>query len=521
MIQNENLSNLRLASTGTRHVPYLSRVLLFCLAFLFLLGIQALSYAITGDIQLGLVFILLIALGALAFEYPKIGLMFTLGWTIIQYWFTDDFHILPQTAVWLDEALIMIVILSVVIRKALRREPLARANLSRPILLFIAIGLIATIWNQNSLLIGLVGIRGILQYALVFYAIINLELSQREQKRFIGVMIAGAILQIFVTLSQLMLRGGGLGMLPARIMNGISISGEPMGDLTPGTFGLGGANNMGYFLVIVIIFLLGSAIYNNKFRWLSIALALSLFLPWSLASARGSYWMFLLIVAINVLLARIRYVTTRNPAFICVSAIALLVAYIELVPLISRAWDLVVTMQSQPYSPRFLYYGVVYAIVSKSVLRLLIGLGPGMFGSYTAGVFGTYYDRLLRGMFSQGDPVWSTISGDSQILALFAEFGIIGLIVASWLIFAMFRNARQLLLVDRDAWSNVVAVGGLASALIFLFASVLTNAWEVQPIASWIWAFAGLVQLNNNKQEFLVLDPVEKQKTTARKNHVS
>lgn len=510
MIRNTNgLSNLKSVPANSRHTSYLYSALFISLAFLYLLVSQALSYEITGDIILALALPLLIALMALVFMYPKIGLMFALGWTIVQYWFTDDLYILPQFSVWLDEVCIIIVTLSWVIRKTLRREPFAKTNLSRPILLVVIIGLVSTVWNQNSLLIGIAGIRGILQYALVFYAIINLKLSKREQKCFLGIMIAGAILQIFVALSQLVLRGGGLDMLSARIINGISISGEPMGDLTPGTFGLGGANNLGYFLVIAVIFLFGSAVHNKKYRWLSTSVGLSLFLPWFIASSRGSYWIFLAIVAVIVMLTRIKYVNMRNLAFISITAIALLVAFIGLIPYISQGWALIAATQTKPYSPRFLFYGEVYAIMSSSALRLLIGLGPGMFGSYTAGVFGTYYDRLLRGMFSQGDPLWSNLSGDSQILALFAEFGIFGLFAASWLIFEMCRNARQLLLAGRDAWSNAVAVGSLSGALIFIFASALTNAWEVQPIASWVWTLAGIVQLNKNKQEALVVHPLE------------
>ncbi|MHB0976428.1 MAG: O-antigen ligase family protein [Candidatus Aquicultorales bacterium] len=464
------------------------------LFLLCLLGMVSIIYVAVGDASIALAGLGLVALGILAFVRPKFGLGLVLLWTVFQYWLVSDFEVLPSWFVWLDEAFLALVTFSWVANKVVRREAPGKSDISVPLLLLAGIGLISTVWHQNSALAGLAGIRGVLQYSLVFYAIVNLKPTEREQKRMTSLMVLSAVVQVFVVLYQLATRGGGFGAASSQFSTPTGAS--PIGDLLPGTFGLGGANNLGYFLSLVILFLLGRAYYEKGRRWYLLPTAIALALPWFLASARASYWAFPVVLALILLLVPGEQPGLRRAVLLVAPLVAL--ASSGVIRFISDTWNRIVETQTQPYSPRFLYYTEVYGILARND-SLLIGLGPGTLGSYTANVFGSYYDRLMRGLFDQGT-TWNNTASDSQIVAIFAEFGVLGLIVAGWIVFVMIASARRLF-SNPDPWSRTVAVGGLAAALMLVFASVTTNAWEVQPIAAWVWMLAGLVQLNKDRME--------------------
>jgi len=433
----------------------------------------------------GIILILLgIFFGIFFVLSPKVGIILTAILSCTQFWLTRDIHIFPEAFVYMDEFILIFLAVSVatyiIIRKRFRRTPIDVYLLG-----FVLVGIFSAIVNRTPYVVAIWQLRALLQYAIIFYAIVLLHFKESFLKKIIMTLVLIALFQIPVGVGQ--------------FIYGFDVNRYSYWDVTKGTMGSSGANIVGIFLITPIVFVIALIICRRKKIRKLFVILLGLFIPFVLCSSRFSYYILPLII-----LFVFRHKFFTKPKFI------LQIVMIGLI-LIGGIFLYVREMQvgikeslgiEQLYkdqldirrgSGRLLFYRPAINILHKYSFSPFIGLGPGMFSSSTGYRFEELsYARLIDNIFGQRK-LGLDMYVDSQIIATGVEFGYIGLFIFVLLILQFYRIARKVFISTPDPYWKAVAAAAMAADIVFITSSVVTNAWETHALSFWVWTLSGIL----------------------------
>ena len=148
-----------------------------------------------------LVKVIVVLLVPIVYYHPKWGIYLLTFATFFLDWFATDLNILPHSATWLIEVILLILLLKVVLLK-LKTKDIKGANFDKILLALIVIGTVSAVGNGCSPFKILLGMRVYFKYILMFYILINLELDEKFLKRIIIVVLALIALQVVIVISQ-------------------------------------------------------------------------------------------------------------------------------------------------------------------------------------------------------------------------------------------------------------------------------------------------------------------------------
>ncbi|MEP7359642.1 MAG: hypothetical protein ABI847_20485, partial [Anaerolineales bacterium] len=189
----------------------------------------------------------------IGWQEPRLTLMGLMVAVTFIYGLTTDLRVLPDQAKFVKEALIGLLFARALFT-AITQRTFVRTPLDKWLLLFVALGLLSGLVNQTSPLVIAVALRGLFQYALVFYSIVWLR--RRFTPRFVAVLVGLAVALCLIQLPF------GLFEFAYDVRRGIP---NLSADEFRGTLGGSGANLVGLF-VLPMLFLFMSRIVDSR-RW--------------------------------------------------------------------------------------------------------------------------------------------------------------------------------------------------------------------------------------------------------------
>lgn len=426
----------------------------------------------------------LVALPVLALR-PHLSITALSLWVPLQYWLTKDLAILPRGCVWLDEA-ILVVLTCVLVVRQLSLRTYRWTPLDVPVILFVAVAAASAITNGVRPIVGVLGLRDILQFVIVFYALALLPLDARWDRRWILLAFAIGLFQAPLAAFQ----------TRAFFTNEAARVAQGDYDIMIGTFGPGGGDFVAYFVMFLLLLLFGR-VRSGRTRLLWIVPALLttfvfstsrlcfLFLPLGLG------WLY-------------RSHVRRDPrtlvaplAFAGVLVLGLVIYYWNDPKIMRMVLDPTKIVSSQfavdeHYAGRMIHYPIAWMILRDIAVSPLLGVGPGMYLGPTASFFMVPVTQMFYDMFNLNPAELRFGSVDSGFLEILVPYGLIGLAAFTFLVSRLHAIGHA---VERNARSGAARDLGASFRAIVVFmivGSLAAPVWEVQILAFYFWLFAGI-----------------------------
>jgi hypothetical protein len=397
-------------------------------------------------------------------------------WVPLQYLLTRQYELLPRNAVWLDEALLVLLAFPAVIA-ALKRPERARSPLTLPLTAFLAVALASAAYNRADLVELVLGLRAPLQCVVLAYVILLLEIPARNLARLGAITVALAALQAPFAVQQL-----------AATYELVSR------DEVVGTMWRGASNSLAYFLLMIMLPLAGYWLRRPRPRWPLAALA-AMMIPFVFSSSRGAYYLAPVVV-IATFWGQLR--NHRRLHLLLAGAVvfsaALFAIYYGFKPTspgsevdaeLSPRRVVREQLDHQGAMGRLYYLRWAADLLrGRGAPAVLLGVGPARFSSTSGAYLGApLLAEATKGAHSSIIP--------SQLIATLSEFGVLGLAALSLAVvqgIGLLRAAARRL--PEAGWRGW-AEGAVGAGLFFVLATPLDNVWELQHVAYYFWGMVG------------------------------
>jgi hypothetical protein len=430
----------------------------------------------------------------------------------------DDSYVYAR---FFSELLVYVLFGAALLRVIIKRQrPVTPLDL--PFLFFLLTVLASWALNAVPLGIGALGVRQIIRFILVFFALVWLRPESRFIKRLLMVMFGLVAFEAILGLTQ-SLAGGALDpfLIPSerRFFESIQLTTGTDQFWSPGSrifATMGRYDQLGTFLsffLLLAVGLLYALKQDNRWRR-SLQFGLVVGLPaLMLTMSRASWFGFLIgFVAIGAVLMKDRRVRYGMAA----AAIAA-VGYLAYTGLVVRY---LTEYPSQTTVERFFeafsyerwrgeYYGLgrLYWMVQtpKVVVRAspVLGHGPGMYGGGAAAALGNtrVYEKLNLPYGVYGSEGYI----DNNWFSIWGEAGTLGLIFYAMMLWMLARISLRLWRATERPWIKGLALGYFGAVLAVSFQALLATYLEVRTLAFYLWAFGAFVVVLAEREKVLRL----------------
>jgi hypothetical protein len=428
-------------------------------------------------------------------QEPRLTLMGLMVAVTFIYGLTTDLRVLPDQAKFIKEAFIALLFARALFT-AITQRTFMRTPLDKWLLLFVALGLLSGLVNQTSPLVIAVALRGLFQYALVFYSIVWLR--RRFTPRFMAALIGLAVALCLIQLPF------GLLEFAYDVRRGIP---NLSADEFRGTLGGSGANLVGLFVLPMLFLMMSRIVDSRQWKRSNLIIAFLLAIIPFLSFSRMAWLCAGLGLAI--LWWRRILLSPRVLAFVgavgAVTFIALFLA-IRVVAQSFENWaDLTVSRIVDPAGVvgSFNTPGegvglvpwakVVLDTVSTKAPVPFLGLGPGSAGSSAAVQLRTatyrryFYDHF--GLAAYHLPA----DLPTQLLQTGAEYGPLGPVLLVIIAFEFYGLARKLRRKERQPLALGLGAALAIAAIVMTVLMIKDGIWEQQMVSMWMWILGGLV----------------------------
>jgi hypothetical protein len=419
---------------------------------------------------------------------------------------------LPDVAFMMAQVMGEVVLLALLAGILARRLGRGRACVSTPVdlvlLAFVAVSVVSAFANSVPAQSAAYGIRIVLRYAIVFYALANGGFTRSHVRTFLKVFFAAVALQIAVGLLQAVTGGAAKEWFIGAKQ--ISVGGTDFARGTESGTGEGlftvifgtleHYNNYGHFMSLA--FVLAFAIYGTrecfraqKWLWTTMLLAFVCIL---LSFSRSSL-LIAVLGTVVVLFAR----GNRKAALVIVFLLLAGLGAIAYMGIRYAGQDMPVYSTSfvyrwvRPFTPDRLaltdagnYRLFLLFIVSVRAISLspVIGLGPGTFGSVlTKSGNAELYEGL--GMNYE---YAAKFAADSNWTTIVAQTGLVGLLVFGAAVFGLAGYSSRVLKRGPSPMLRAICLGQLAASTVIILAAFFSSAFENRFVAYYFWALSGL-----------------------------
>lgn len=426
---------------------------------------------------------------------PRLGLVLLLVAVSVIYWFTTDVRILPDGAKFAKE-LLLVVLFSRALATACVERTFWHTPIDKWLFAFVILAVISGIANAVSPIVIALAMRGLFQYALVFYTLIWLR--RHWTRSFFGTLMTVAIALALLQLPV------GVWQFVSEVRSGI-LTGA--GDSFRGTLGESGANLVGLFTLPFLFYILSRMFDSQEWTWKNIVLALALALVMIISSSRMAW--FCAGVGILMLWA---FRLVRSWRMLLLLAVFLLIGIVVLDRSVTALADVDPRLATLTVAALVSPEGIVGAITTPGygigltawgalavdqVLRHapvpLLGLGPGSGGSSVAvqlqmpvymHYFYDAFDLVARGL----PPHVPT-----QVLQTGIEYGPLGVFLLFGIAIEFYLLARKARRLRRDPFLTALGAALTVQVLVMVLVSFKDGIWEQQAVAMWLWLLGGIV----------------------------
>lgn len=419
---------------------------------------------------------------------------------------------LPDLAFMMSQATGEIVLLAllagVLTRRAARRQAFVSTPADLALLAFVGVCAVSAFANGVSPQSAAYGVRIVLRYAIVFYAIVNGDFKRSQMKLFVKLLLAAVSIQIAIGLLQTLTGGAAKEWFTATrevSIGGVDFikgqdkgTGEGLATVIFGT--LEDYNSYGHFMSLAWVAVFAISRSKGHFGWRKglWAILMFTFLCVILSFSRSS--LLIIVVGAAVVLYRSG---SRKLSLAIVFALIGGLGLITFVGMRYSGSEIPVYSTSlfyrwvRPFTPERLaltdagnYRLFLLLIVSVRVISQapFLGLGPGTFGS---GLTLTGRPEIYEGLRMNYEYA-GKFAGDSNWTTIVAQTGIIGLLALCAFLFGMAAFCAGALRKSRDPVVKGLCLSQLGMTTAIVLAAFFSSAFENRFTSYYYWAISGL-----------------------------
>jgi hypothetical protein len=458
----------------------------------------------------GLAFLMSVAVAVVAFARPQWVILALALYSpfepFLLKFVNDELYIYAR---YFSEGLIYILLASVAVRVFIRDKKMVATPVDLPFVFFMLVALASVIVNAVPALTGLLGIRQIIRFILLFFLTVYLDPDTAFIKRITTYMLGIVAFEGVLGLLQAVI-GGPLDefLIPSerKFYESIQLTSGTSQFWSPGTrvfATLGRYDQLGTFLCFFFIIAIGLYYHSRKQgerRQLLLPVlvaAPALLLTLSRASWFGFALAFFVIGAVLMKDWKVR--------FAYAGAVLLAVLYLGVTGLTVKY---LVDYPQQTLAERFFeafsyerwrgeYYGLgrMYWIVQTPLVVVrsspLFGVGPGQYGGGAAAALGntSVYEKLNLPFGVYGTEGYI----DNNWFSLWGETGTIGVAFYAWMLVALARMALLVRRESKDPYVQGLALGYFGCVLAVSFQAFLATYLEVRTLALYLWLYGAFV----------------------------
>lgn len=465
--------------------------------------------------------VLTLVIFGLAFWKPEHVILFLAAYTPFEPFLLkfvgDELYIYAR---YFSEGLIYVLLASVAVRLFLKERKMVTTPIDLPFIFFLLVAATSLIVNAVPPLYGILGLRQIVRFILLFFIIVYLEPDKAYVRRMTWVMFGIVLFQGLLGIAQAVV-GGPLDefLIPSerRFYESIQLTSGTSQFWSPGArvfATLGRFDQLGTFLCF--FFLLGAGFLyelrdkaeKKKIRTIIILAFPALVLTLSRASWFG--WVLGMLI-IGAWLMKDWRVRATFTAFVAVALLYLAWSGLAVRYLIDSPEQTVAERFFEAFSFerwRGEYYGLgrVYWMVQTPLVVVrsspLFGVGPGQYGGGAAAALGNtaVYEKLNLPFGVYGSEGYI----DNNWFSLWGETGTLGLAFYAWMFVALGRLSHATWRQSKDPFVRGLALGFVACIAAVVFQSFLATYLEVRTLALYFWMYAAFVYVLARKEDVVV-----------------
>ena len=418
----------------------------------------------------------------------------------------DDLYVFAR---YFSEVLIYLLLLSSGWKLIIRDKKYFQTPIDLPFILFLLVLAASAVVNFVPVTIATLGIRQIIRFILLYYAVSFLGINKKIIKMTIFAMFIIVLFQSALGLSQAVLAGrldSFLAPTERKVLGEIQLTAgtqQPFGEGSRIFATMGRYDQLGTFLCFFLLLAVGLR-YQVKEKNFKLFLSILPFLgipALILTYSRASWFGFLFgFILISIIIKK-----DKRFLFLFIGSIFALIVYLLYSGIVVHY---LIDVPSQTILERFFeafsyerwrgeYYGLgrLYFIVNTIVMVLphffLFGAGPGQYGGGAAAALHntTVYDKLGLPFGVYGTEGYI----DNNWLSLLGETGILGFVFYASIFFVLFVFAYRVYKKSKSKFTQGLCLGFLGCILAVSFQAFLGTYLEVRTLALYFWLLAAFI----------------------------
>lgn len=417
------------------------------------------------------------------------------------------------------EALILLLLMCLLLQNMGRGIPWKKTPIDLPVVLFLLLSAFSAAAGDVPIPVWILGIREFARYIILYYLIVNAELTDRFAKLLTVALLVAATAEASIGLLQAVLGNRfSLFLAPQEVTVGSVVVRQGFTQILSGgtrIFGtLGRYNRFGFFLALFC--LLGLGLYlalrsrlGSRKTLAFVAFASLMGAAMVLSFSRTS-WLALYVGGLVALLA-----SGRKRILFLALVIPLLAAVLMLSSVALEDWSVARTEEASvaerftaTFSPEYMSVLLtrgrlfILAKVSPIVLRdyTWLGLGPGTIGSMATGggtsspgLFPDYSHEDWLDVTDVGRTASLRFLHDVGWVAILAQVGVLGLAAYLWIIAQLVRTAFYSFRRSDDLFVQGLSLGFLACVAAIMVGNFSSFVLSLRAVSMYLWLFGGIV----------------------------
>lgn len=419
---------------------------------------------------------------------------------------SDDVYIFAR---YFSEGLIYVLLVSVLARMCTGRKRFVATPLDLPFIFFLLVVATSLIINAVPVFTGLLGLRQIIRFILLFFLTVYLDPSDRFIRQVTKIMLGVVLLEGIIGIVQAFV-GAPLDefLIPSerKYFESIQLTSGTTQFWSPGSrvfATMGRFDQLGTFLSF--FFLIGTGLlYQIKDkldrRWLMIAIGLSI-PAFIMTLSRASWFGFVLgLIVIGAVLmkdwrVRIAIVAAIGLSMMYLAYTGIAVRYLIDTPEQTPVERLFEAFSYERWRGEYIGLGRVFWVVQTPLVVIrsspLFGVGPGMYGGGAVAALGNtrVYEKLNLPFGVYGSEGYI----DNNWFSLWGETGTLGVGFYAWMIFLLAFMAFRTWQQAKDPYVRGLALGFLGAVIAVSFQAFLATYFEVRTLALYLWLYGAFV----------------------------
>lgn len=454
------------------------------------------------------------------FVKPEWAIMLLAAYTpfepFLLKFFPDDVYVFVRYA---PEVLVYVIFAAVVMRVLMREKKYAATPIDLPFALFLFTALASLLINAVPPLIGLLGVRQIIRFIVLFFAVMTLAPDDAFTKRLTKMMLVIVTFEGLLGAAQALL-GGSIDafLLPSdrKFFESIQLTTGTSQTWSPGTrvfATLGRYDQLGTFLCLFFLLTIGLLyVSRDKEERLPLLAVLGLSAFGFVMTLSRASWFGLLLGVIVIGAWLMRDARLRISFVVGAALLAAYVAWsgIAISYLVDYPGQTVVERFFEAFSYdrwRGEYYGLgrLFWIVQTPTVVVpsspFFGVGPGQYGGGAAAALANtrVYEKLNLPFGVYGTEGYI----DNNWFSLWGETGTLGLIFYGWMFVAIGAAMFRIWNRAHDRFFKGLALGFIGVLAAVTLQAFLATYLEVRTLALYFWLYAALIFVHAKREHAL------------------